>query len=278
MALLSDPISTRNRKSRFRSNTRASQEGNRRNPYASWALEADEEGPICLGFGAQIHALLEMLRRTVANGTMSERGLAKSIGMSQPHVHHLLSGDRTLTVPVADRLLEQLHISLRDLLDEDEVLAEFEMVRRQREPRVAVPMLSGRIGPRGPAPAETTEAELMECRFLAGLRRPRLVMLGEDREMASRLGNATHCLLHDGTEAAESWEGLFAVHHDGTWLARRVRPGMRCCYLVTAQHWNQPERWQAMPKHSPKIPMIALRREPGGLYSIAIPEDAAASW
>lgn len=58
---------------------------------------------------------LEILAR-MANGEFTERGLAHLAGLSQPQIHNVLAGHRTLTPAVADRLLAALGLSLRDLV------------------------------------------------------------------------------------------------------------------------------------------------------------------
>jgi hypothetical protein len=41
------------------------------------------------------------------------------IGISQPHMHHILKGVRGLSVETADRILARLRLSVLDLLEED---------------------------------------------------------------------------------------------------------------------------------------------------------------
>ncbi|MBI1787624.1 MAG: helix-turn-helix transcriptional regulator [Acidobacteria bacterium] len=60
-------------------------------------------------------ALISAVHRRVGSGLATERGLARRCGLSQPHVHHVLSGKRRLTLPVADRLLAALGMSVLDL-------------------------------------------------------------------------------------------------------------------------------------------------------------------
>ncbi len=67
--------------------------------------------------------LLERVNGIVQNGDMTERGLARMIGISQPHMHHILKGARTLSVDTADRLLRRLNLSVTDLLAAETVAA-----------------------------------------------------------------------------------------------------------------------------------------------------------
>ncbi len=61
--------------------------------------------------------LLFQLRRRVLNGEITERGLARISGLSQPHVHHVLKGARGLSVASTDRILHTLGLSVLDLVE-----------------------------------------------------------------------------------------------------------------------------------------------------------------
>lgn len=64
------------------------------------------------------------MREQVRNGDITERKLARLTGFSQPHIHHVLKGARTLTPVVFDALLEELDMSLLDLCTPEELEAE----------------------------------------------------------------------------------------------------------------------------------------------------------
>ena len=68
--------------------------------------------------------LVEALRRLIGNGLMTERGLARWAGISQPHMHHILKGTRGLSPQVADRLLHTLQLTVIDLLELAEMPAQ----------------------------------------------------------------------------------------------------------------------------------------------------------
>lgn len=61
--------------------------------------------------------LIETLRFLMGNGLLTERGLARSTGVSQPHMHHILKGTRALSPEIADRILRALSITVLDLLE-----------------------------------------------------------------------------------------------------------------------------------------------------------------
>ena len=66
------------------------------------------------------HQALEIVKtnitRRIRNGELTERGLARRLGISQAHMHNVLKGVRVLTPELADRILLEFHSSLEDLL------------------------------------------------------------------------------------------------------------------------------------------------------------------
>jgi hypothetical protein len=67
--------------------------------------------------------LIMNVHQRVQRGELTERGLARAIGISQPHLHNMLKGVRVLSPPMADLLLRHLHMTVLDLLDTDEITA-----------------------------------------------------------------------------------------------------------------------------------------------------------
>jgi transcriptional regulator with XRE-family HTH domain len=64
----------------------------------------------------------EHLRERVRSGELTERSLARSTGISQPHIHNVLKGKRTLSADRADAVLRYLNLDLVDLIQLDELL------------------------------------------------------------------------------------------------------------------------------------------------------------
>lgn len=71
------------------------------------------------GFRALGDSLLQHVRDLIRGGELTERGLAKLIGYSQPHVHNVLAGVRRVNVAFADDVIECLDLSLEQLLSAD---------------------------------------------------------------------------------------------------------------------------------------------------------------
>jgi transcriptional regulator with XRE-family HTH domain len=61
-----------------------------------------------------------LLRTKIRNGEITERGLARMAGISQSHVHNVLSGARGLSWEVADQVFGSLGLSVLDLLEPDD--------------------------------------------------------------------------------------------------------------------------------------------------------------
>lgn len=89
--------------------------------------------------------LLQRIWAIVNSGELTVRGLAARANISQPHLHHILHGQRQLTLATADQLLQVMGWTLADLLpvsrsDEvAQVAAETGSLR--------LPFLAGAIGP-----------------------------------------------------------------------------------------------------------------------------------
>jgi hypothetical protein len=67
--------------------------------------------------------LAAVVNARIQNGEYTERGLAKILGVSQPQLHNVLKGARTLQWNLADRLLKHLAITLVDLFTDEEIAA-----------------------------------------------------------------------------------------------------------------------------------------------------------
>jgi len=59
----------------------------------------------------------------VRTGELTERGLSRITGVSQPHIHNVLKGKRVFSTGTADAILRELHMDIMDLLDPREMLA-----------------------------------------------------------------------------------------------------------------------------------------------------------
>jgi len=71
---------------------------------------------------------IELLRRRIRSGELTERRLAKMAGISQPHVHNVLKGKRIFSLAMADSILHVLRVDLLDLIEPEEA----DEIRRRR--------------------------------------------------------------------------------------------------------------------------------------------------
>jgi transcriptional regulator with XRE-family HTH domain len=61
------------------------------------------------------------LRERVRSGELTERGLARLTGVSQPHIHNVLKEKRLLSIETSDRILRRLRMDLLDLVRPEEL-------------------------------------------------------------------------------------------------------------------------------------------------------------
>ena len=80
-------------------------------------------------FEMLLRRLRDRLNQAVRNGDLTERGLARHVGLSQSHIHNVLKGARILSPHVADRMLNRLGLTVMDLLRDEGEPLEFKVVR-----------------------------------------------------------------------------------------------------------------------------------------------------
>ena len=61
--------------------------------------------------------MIANVRERVRRGDLTERGLARLAGISQPHIHNVLKGKRDLSMEAADAILMAVGIDLVELFD-----------------------------------------------------------------------------------------------------------------------------------------------------------------
>jgi plasmid maintenance system antidote protein VapI len=75
------------------------------------------------GFRQLESRLVSMLRDKIRSGELTERGSARLTGLSQPHVHNVLKGKRSLSMDAADSILAAMHLDVADLFRASELVA-----------------------------------------------------------------------------------------------------------------------------------------------------------
>jgi transcriptional regulator with XRE-family HTH domain len=65
--------------------------------------------------------ILSVARAKLQDGHFTERGLARHLGVSQPHIHNVLCGVRPVTPQLLEIMLDGFQLSLLDLFTGDEL-------------------------------------------------------------------------------------------------------------------------------------------------------------
>jgi hypothetical protein len=201
--------------------------------------------------------LIQRLREEVRNGTITERGLARKAELSQPHVHNLLKGIRTLSAESADALLGAMSWGVPDLIAPEETGIEAAF---GAEPRAGVPLLSGAVGPGGwwGEDIESERNVTVPCRFLAALTAPAAMQLLPDPEMRTGAG---FVLVDRGRESRAVLDGLsvYVVARGGEARLRYVRFGREVVYLPTAENLNWPYEWEVVARRGNITELVLAR-------------------
>ncbi len=210
-----------------------------------------------ISFGMLQTRLLTNLRFRIRNGEITERGLARKTGISQPHVHNLLKGIRGLTPHLADHLMTGVGIGILDLMEPDELRGGLFQRSREQDITLEVPVLRDRLGPGLPWPAEPSRFESLHVplRFCGavGRRTPGhagdwlfVARLGDDPRMVPVLDPGDLVLLDSSPSALEcdDPEALFAISWNGESLIRWIRRGRGSIYLISVEDRDDPQRWQ----------------------------------
>jgi hypothetical protein len=168
--------------------------------------------------------LLDTVRFRLRNGEWTERGLAHQLGVSQPHVHNVLKGIRTLTPALSDLLLHLLDMSLLDLVGAEEL---HRMEKLAAEvPVHAVGVAAGTLGPWRPWPDLDSAMDFVHLRQsdLEDVESPVLVRLGEDAGPA-RFPGARMALLDRRVRALgfPAPRAIYAVEWNGAGHLARLR-------------------------------------------------------
>jgi hypothetical protein len=194
-------------------------------------------------FGPSQTRLLLRVREMVHRGELTERGLARATGISQPHVHNMLKGARAFSQEFADQLLHHLGLTLADLLRDPEEASGHGGLHTFQP----VPVLRGRTGARNfPFTPERHESVHPFPRAqVSGLTDPVVLTLAADKAMAPRFQEGDLALLERAEHARlhpEPKSSYIVDTGEGT-AVRYIRSGGRSLYLLTEDSMKDPRRW-----------------------------------
>ena len=193
--------------------------------------------------------LIAHVRDRIHNGEVTERGLARRIGISQPHVHNVLKGVRKLSPEIFDAILKYFQISILDLAASEEL--EASLMRRGALERVAeAPLLESPIGPLMPWPAGAGQQNRFPLPFSSRMVPSHLMMarLAADAAMFRTLGDSDIALLDTSVERRSEItpDGLYVVSRANEAVLRYIRHGSSGYYLVTDANLDRPREWEQL--------------------------------
>lgn len=194
--------------------------------------------------------LLQAASQRICNGDFTERGLARLIDVSQPHLHNIMKGRKALSPEIGDALLQGLSLSLLDLVSPQEL--GLTLLEHQPAPSVSrlVPILHGRLGPDDPFPDWRSVAHWLRASspLLTRARRPALVECGPDPENTLFPAPCFALLDYDDTARLDtSPSSWFALRWRGAGYLRRLR--------------RQPGALLILGQNSPDSPALPHRLE-----------------
>jgi transcriptional regulator with XRE-family HTH domain len=194
--------------------------------------------------------VVAQIRKRLRNGELTERALARQIGISQPHVNNVLRGRRKLSPEVADLILNYFHCSLLDLFKEGELRANLND-RILDETAMDVEVLRRKIGlgqewatlrdRRGRYSSPCATKTIPECLVLARLL--------PDARMSSVQCGSDMALLDISLAArlTDCPADIFVVCRGTDTLLRWIRSGFRTLYITDEQTTNRPQDWEHLP-------------------------------
>jgi len=197
---------------------------------------------------AQLKLLAYVVER-IHNGELTERGFARLLGISQPHVHNVLKGVRNLSPEIFDSILKYFNMSLLDLASVEEV--EANLKTRKAPGQVAqAAFLDSPIGPGMPWPEGINWRRSYPLPFPALAIQAGLIMaeLANDPYMYETLAGSDIALLDTSARARSdiSPVDLYVVSRGGEALVRHIRPGGEGFYLVTDVTLDTPALWEKL--------------------------------
>ena len=193
--------------------------------------------------------ILARLRDKVNNGEITERGFARTTGISQPHINKVLKGTRSLSLDRFDLILHSLKCSLLDVCTETELRHQLAKL----VPAIAllrIPFLESPVGPGSnwnprirkddfcgiPCSAVENGHHLVAARL-----RPDPAMFYAPAGFNVAAVDFTRINPPYGPDS------LYLVWQGDQVMLRRVRQGAQHLYLLADPTADEPLLWQRLP-------------------------------
>lgn len=207
--------------------------------------------------------LLETIRVRVRNGDITERGLAKMAGISQPHVHNVLKGVRVPSLDLCDTLLRYLHLSIADLMNHGAEGFGFPAAY-SADHYSYLGVLQGQVGPGHPWPStvESVDRFLISPAKLATYIHPIIMRVAADARMAPVFAQNDLAILDQDHRKRSDIDpnGLYLVKRGEEGLIRRLRLSGRTLYLVSEDCLQHPPAWEQVSLHDVEIQHVVRAR------------------
>ena len=200
--------------------------------------------------------LIALLREKVRNGEVTERGFARMVGISQPHIHKVLKGTRTLSIDYFDLILKRINHSVLDLCSETDLSRQFARLISEQDLGVDLPFEQSRLGPGSSWRPGVRREERHPVPVWAAESRPwcALARLERDWEMEFSDAGLNIAVLNTAIETGPPLpEAVYAVDRPHDTVLRRVRLGRGRLYLVSDARRTDPLSWEflAFPARNP---------------------------
>lgn len=201
-----------------------------------------------LSFSGLQARLLDLLRKRISNGELSERSLARLTGISQPHIHNVLKGVRVLSPEYADTILSYFRLTPLDLLTRDEMTHHLARTNPHRESRLhPVPVLNGLLGVNQPIPRKGPHREVhtVPVHLAETATEPLVASLAGDPEMVPLFADRDLVLLDQSETARTLFQsaGYYIVRtEEGLCVRALSRDGDRL-YLISEKNKNDESEW-----------------------------------
>ncbi len=199
--------------------------------------------------------LIDIAKERVRAGELTERGLARMCGISQPHMHNVLRKIRALSTAAADRLMRTLNIQITDLMWR--VSSEHDADVR------AIPLLRNRIGPGTNAVFTEISGHIpLPQSLVQNVVEPLAARLGPDLVLPKSLAAHDLVLLDQNPRLRENpGEKSIWIVSEGAGLRVRYlrKDGARLC-VANEITLDDPRKWHAIPLQGRNILDIVRAR------------------
>lgn len=199
--------------------------------------------------------LVDVARQRIRAGELTERGLSRLCGVSQPHIHNVLKSIRALSPGSADRLMTALGVTLPELV--------WRSGAENGSGVRVVPIVKNRIGP-GMESILTVWRGFMPfpLRLVEPLGNPVAAQLAPDLVLPRLVAPNDFILLDQNPEvrAKPRGDGCWVVADQAGLRVRYVKTGGTKIYLADESTVRDPRKWEAVSLQGREITDIVRAR------------------